>query len=1117
MHVMNCVSLANEKENGDISVSAELMIGTTVPPPPPPPPCPFPATGFPPPPPPPPPPPGPPPPPPFLPNGSNSLSRHKRLRSFFWKTIPEEQVRGKMNIWTMAARQHQYQIDTKTIEELFGQQEVVKTAIVTKTRSPRSSFREAKEEISLLDAKRSMNIGIFLKQFKKSAEDIVEDIRLGRCDVYESESLHEFLKLLPEAEEAKILKAFSGDLSKLSLADSFMCLLIHVPNYSLRIEAMVLKKEFVPSLSSLTEQMSVIRVAMRELMTCEQLHSILYLVLQAGNIMNAGGYAGNAVGFKLSSLLKLADTKANKPGMNLLHFVALEAQKKDAALLSFSEKIQHVQDAARLSIDNVEVELRSLSMKTTSLKDNVSKDPELLQQIEEFLQVSLNEVKKLESRKEELTKESHALIDFFCEDKDTMKLDECFLIFRDFCDKFNKAVKENREREIKDLRQEQRLKELENRRRSLEPGGFGRSSSENDVVLLATNGIEDFLPFFQQRPPSPFCRATSSRRARHSSACPKDRELRTFLDTTKVDESNKFNSLPRVNMRQARPSIAWMEAKDYRETNSNSLHLNQKEEIDPSSQPNCQLSQTSSILNDIYATTLEMPDDNNNKVEHAHRLHKRATLSPLAVNVEEYELVKGLQQFDCGGPKNMQEVPFINVEDISVMEVETSDDLSLLSLSITEDNTLASTKSSKVVGCATDTSPSKTNIAYGSLSSGVAPETFISDSKEPGQLFYITDTTDCSLTLDCSESSDLKMVADQSTIKSPAVNSNSRDQDCTSSSRLSSVSAKETSVPLNTKAVDSNKRSSLHRDRTIKGKDVHGGNRSNSLKDKSTSSSRLPGTHYSNSSPSKPVRMLNDTEHENMRKVVPISKSNRSASSLKRTDIKPIVKETSSPEIRSVHRNSVGGKMDTLPKSPFKRSSVAEDSLLQRGGSLTSNGPSFATDQMQRKSSIKKPSAKPVRNIQRPKPEETKICRSSMKTHVRSDANKTPVAVSPKAPAAIPSFARNTVASSSRHSKGDPPSPSKTVTSTRLSSQPQPKGKTETLARSPTAKENSSATSLNRSSSLRVSGKKIEASPNPHAKTVATSKEKGIMEKSSIKLKDTGKATLGKILKPLLK
>lgn len=41
------------------------------------------------------------------------------------------------------------------------------------------------------------------------------------------------------------------------------------------------------------------------------------------SVRSQGGYAGNAVGFKLSSLLSLADTKANKPGMNLLHFVAM--------------------------------------------------------------------------------------------------------------------------------------------------------------------------------------------------------------------------------------------------------------------------------------------------------------------------------------------------------------------------------------------------------------------------------------------------------------------------------------------------------------------------------------------------------------------------------------------------------------------------------------------------------------------------------------------------------------------------------------------------------------------------------------------------------------------------
>lgn len=40
-------------------------------------------------------------------------------------------------------------------------------------------------------------------------------------------------------------------------------------------------------------------------------------------VVSQGGYAGNAAGFRITSLLKLADTKANKPGMNLLHFVAM--------------------------------------------------------------------------------------------------------------------------------------------------------------------------------------------------------------------------------------------------------------------------------------------------------------------------------------------------------------------------------------------------------------------------------------------------------------------------------------------------------------------------------------------------------------------------------------------------------------------------------------------------------------------------------------------------------------------------------------------------------------------------------------------------------------------------
>lgn len=57
-----------------------------------------------------------------------------------------------------------------------------------------------------------------------------------------------------------------------------------------------------------------------------------------------------------------------------------------------------------------------------------------------FPQFAVEKLTELEHWKQELQDEAHTLIDFFCEDKETMKLDECLQIFRDFCVKFNKAV-----------------------------------------------------------------------------------------------------------------------------------------------------------------------------------------------------------------------------------------------------------------------------------------------------------------------------------------------------------------------------------------------------------------------------------------------------------------------------------------------------------------------------------------------------------------------------------------------------------------------------------------------------------------------------------------------------
>ncbi|NXU54392.1 FHDC1 protein, partial [Turnix velox] len=1136
MHVMNCLSLVNDKENGAIPVAAGLMNEDTTAasqlsqPAAPQPPSPCPLAGAPPAPPLPPEMPPPPPPPPPLPgpnvplppqliNGHDNHSKKKRMRSFFWKTIPEEQVRGKTNIWTIAARP-QYQIDTKTIEELFGQQEEPKPPDPrSRSLKSKASFKETKEEVSILDAKRSMNIGIFLKQFKKSAESIIEDIYHGRSEPYGSELLHEFLKLLPEAEEVKKLKAYDGDVSKLSQADSFMYLLIQVPNYALRIEAMALEREFSPSCASLQDDMKIIRLATKELMTCEELHSILHLVLQAGNIMNAGGYAGNAVGFKLSSLLKLADTKANKPGMSLLHFVALEAQKKDAALLNFSEKIRDVHDAARLSIDNIEAELHSLSFKARSVKDSIRRDPKLFHQMESFLQFALRHLNELEHQKRELQKQGNALIDFFCEDKETMKLDECFQIFRDFCVRFDKAVKENREREIQELHNLQRRKELEEKRRSWaagELGSFGRSSSENDVEMLAKKGLEEFLPFLQQRPQSPLYRNTNSRRSRLSLGVTADRELQSFLEISKDDDSNKFNSLPRANTRQARPNVAWTESKETRDLNLNPLHLRQQSEAKvknggllqvPSAQPShfsgpgAHYSQRGTNYN-VHVSNVSCEESTD--------------INALALAIEEHELVKGLRKFDIQGAKPTEDAPLIYLEDAGGTDLETLDDLSFHSLSTADDDLSPAHRSSrdvhdhkaKAVNC-------KSEASEPSSSSPVSMDTSVSGGREDGPMFYVSDTTtDCSLTLDSEEGNDFKSAGNEIRSEGSKARSSVSDGQYRARgflSNLNSASAKDLSLHTSPNDKDdTNSKHVLPKEKAMKNKDPPGPKR-NSLKDRSPSSSKSSGTRPSHTAPSRTVRTLNASENESMRKVVPISRSNRALSSVKKPEAKPAPRETSTVESRLTRRSSVRGTTDTLPRSPYRHSMSVEEPRLQRG-TVTSSSAHFERDRV----SLKKPSSKPVRNNVKSKADEMKICRSSVKPQTPTDDTKVATVTVPKTPSTIPNFARNTVASSSKRAKVDLSSSSKPPTITRSVSQRLPKAKPAAVSDDPSPKENSVST-LKRANSARVVGRSVLQGEAVSTKVEPATKEQGAVEKTSLKLKDANQTTIGKILKPLLK
>lgn len=101
-----------------------------------------------------------------------------------------------------------------------------------------------------------------------------------------------------------------------------------IAHYEQRLRSLVYKKKFVTWTSEVEGRTKVVMEASREVARSRRLKKLLEIVLALGNYMNKGA-RGNAWGFRLSSLNRLADTKSSSVrGTTLLHFIVDMADKK---------------------------------------------------------------------------------------------------------------------------------------------------------------------------------------------------------------------------------------------------------------------------------------------------------------------------------------------------------------------------------------------------------------------------------------------------------------------------------------------------------------------------------------------------------------------------------------------------------------------------------------------------------------------------------------------------------------------------------------------------------------------------------------------------------------------
>ncbi|XP_005452572.3 LOW QUALITY PROTEIN: inverted formin-2 [Oreochromis niloticus] len=404
------------------------------------------------------------------PNSSHTPFPTLRMKKLNWQKLPSRLVSGHESLWTSTSLDSM-EPDYCSIEQLFS---LPPTETKTRTKS-----KTEPKEVSFIDAKKSLNLNIFLKHFKCSHEDFVDLIRRGDRSKFDVEALKQLIKLLPEKHEVGNLKSHQAERDKLASADQFYLQLIDLPSYSLRIECMLLCEESSCVLETMRPRAELLDRACQSVKESARLPVFCKLILSVGNFLNYGTHTGNAEGFKISTLLKLTETKANKSRVTLLHHILQEAEENHPDLLNLPDDLEICATAAGLSLDSIQSETNTLSKRLKNSERSISSSSDdMKEQYLSTIQESLQAVEQLQVLLSSVEEQRKHLSVYLCEDTSSFSLEELFTTIKTFRDLFLRTLKENegyREQE----KRRKRLEEERKRRGEAPTGKIIRTDTAN--------------------------------------------------------------------------------------------------------------------------------------------------------------------------------------------------------------------------------------------------------------------------------------------------------------------------------------------------------------------------------------------------------------------------------------------------------------------------------------------------------------------------------------------------------------------------------------------------------------------------------------------------------------
>ncbi|OQR72382.1 hypothetical protein BIW11_10421, partial [Tropilaelaps mercedesae] len=323
------------------------------------------------------------------------------------------------------------------------------------------------KELKVIDAKSAQNLSKLVLNFmimQGSLKMSAEDIKTCLLEVDESRlhdsMIQQLIKYMPTQDALNKLINLKDDVSELHDAEQFALSVGSIKRLHPRLNSISFKLRFQEMVSDIKPMVVGATAACEEIKSSKKFAKILEIVLLCGNILNTGTRNAQSIGFDISFLPSMANTKAVDQKSTLVHFLADYIEKHHPDVLAFGDELSYAERASKVNVEQVDKNLnmmkRSLEDMKTDLKNfRPQGERDLFEKtMQPFYEDAQQTYEVLRGMHAKMVQLFESLAEYYVFDVKKYTLEEFFTDINNFIKQFDVAYAENL-----------KLRELEEKRR----------------------------------------------------------------------------------------------------------------------------------------------------------------------------------------------------------------------------------------------------------------------------------------------------------------------------------------------------------------------------------------------------------------------------------------------------------------------------------------------------------------------------------------------------------------------------------------------------------------------------------------------------------------------------